>query len=456
MAGTYALTESSVPNYTNTSITCDDAPGVEVTSVTIWLGETKTCTFVNDDDPPSLLLIKHVENGTGGTAVAADWTLSAGAYSVTGSETAVEATDQAGTYALSETSMPGYINTSITCDDAPGEVTSVTIGIGEVKTCTFVNIAMGKTELFKLTDGIETTGTWNFSLFGPGVDATASTPPALLNFGGAWLVPGETYTMCELGIPSGVTAYWTHDVNGNYTKDYPPDVDLPFVGAMTGNLWEVYNPDALVPDDLGNRCVDFTAGIGETVGFIIDNVVPKGDARTPGYWKNWSSCSGGNQFDKALGEFFDGADPRHITLDEILPQWIGALELMGDTTGGTVYDGENDAMCAEAVLVLNSRDQTGNHKNRSSDAAYKLARSLLAYFANKSPVQPAYDCPKAAKAATDAQALLLSVGYIGEGDYLSPKGKVKPEVQADIDEALGLHGILDAYNNNDPLLDCTL
>ena len=139
-AGTYALSETSVSGYTLTSLTCDDAPGTQVTSVTIGLGETKTCTFVNDDDAPSLKLIKHVNNDNGGTADASAWTLSAGANSVTGSETAVEATDQAGTYALSETSVSGYTLTSLTCDDAPGtQVTSVTIGLGETKTCTFVN-----------------------------------------------------------------------------------------------------------------------------------------------------------------------------------------------------------------------------------------------------------------------------------------------------------------------------
>jgi hypothetical protein len=449
------LTESSVPNYTNTSVSCDNGDGPD--TVTIGLGETVTCKFVNDDDPPSLLLRKLVDNGSnpGGTAAPADWTLCADGNCVPGSETAIEATDQAGTYALTESSVAGYLNTSITCDDAPGEVTSVTIGIGEIKTCTFVNIAMGMADLYKLTDGIETTGSWNFSLFGPGVDATASTPPALLNFGGVKLVPGETYTMCELGIPSGVTAVWTHDVNRNGARDYPPDLDLPFVGAMTGNLLEVYNPDAGIPEDNGNRCVDFQVGIGETVSFIIDNQVPKGDARTPGYWKNWSSCSNGNQFDKAAGEFFDGDDPRHITLDEILPQMIGALYLNGDTTGGTVYDGDNNAMCEEAVLVLQSREQTGKHKVLSSDAAYKLARSLLAYYANKSPVQPAYDCPVAAQAAVDAQALLAGVGYIGEGDYLSPKGKVSLAMQALINEALELNGILDDYNNND-IMDCSV
>jgi hypothetical protein len=69
-------------------------------------------------------------------------------------------------------------------------------------------------------------------------------------------------------------------------------------------------------------------------------------------------------------------------------------------------------------------------------------------------VQPAYACPSAAQAAIDAQELLDAVGYMGMGEYLSSKGKVSDSKQAQIDEALELHGILDAYNNNDVSLNC--
>ncbi|MGD8684748.1 MAG: hypothetical protein PVG27_12440, partial [Chloroflexota bacterium] len=78
-------------------------------------------------------------NDNGGTAVASDWTLFADGLSVTGSEAGAEVTDVAGTYALSESALAGYANTSITCDNADGEVTSVTVGLGETVTCTFVN-----------------------------------------------------------------------------------------------------------------------------------------------------------------------------------------------------------------------------------------------------------------------------------------------------------------------------
>ena len=45
---------------------------VQVTSVTVGLGEDVTCTFVNDDDAPSLTLVKEVVNDNGGTAVPSD------------------------------------------------------------------------------------------------------------------------------------------------------------------------------------------------------------------------------------------------------------------------------------------------------------------------------------------------------------------------------------------------
>ena len=39
-------------------------------------GETKTCTVTNDDQPGTLIVIKHVINNDGGTKVAADFSLS--------------------------------------------------------------------------------------------------------------------------------------------------------------------------------------------------------------------------------------------------------------------------------------------------------------------------------------------------------------------------------------------
>jgi len=61
-ADTYSLSESGGPaGYTNTHLTCDDNPGVEVASVTVDLGDSITCTFVNDDVAagPSGATVQH-------------------------------------------------------------------------------------------------------------------------------------------------------------------------------------------------------------------------------------------------------------------------------------------------------------------------------------------------------------------------------------------------------------
>ena len=46
-------------------------------SVALALGESATCTIVNDDIAASLTLVKQVVNDNGGTAAATDWTLTA-------------------------------------------------------------------------------------------------------------------------------------------------------------------------------------------------------------------------------------------------------------------------------------------------------------------------------------------------------------------------------------------
>ena len=131
-AGTYALSESGPAGYTQTSLTCSNSGDAQVSSVTLGLGEDVTCTFVNDDNAPSLTLIKQVTNDNGGTAQPGDWTLTAAGYDA--------ASPDAGTYALSESGPAGYTQTSLTCSNSgDAQVSSVTLGLGEDVTCTFVN-----------------------------------------------------------------------------------------------------------------------------------------------------------------------------------------------------------------------------------------------------------------------------------------------------------------------------
>ena len=193
--GSYDLSESNVPGYTNTSVSCDNGDGPD--TVTIGLGETVTCVFVNNDDPPALLLWKDLIKDNGGTAVESDWTLCADGNCVPGSVTPALATDQAGTYDLSETAVPGYTNTSVSCDNGDGPDT-VTIGLGETVTCKFVNndnpqaLYLWK-DLIKDNGGTAIESDWTLCADGNCVPGSASPELATDQVG--------TYDLSESNVP---------------------------------------------------------------------------------------------------------------------------------------------------------------------------------------------------------------------------------------------------------------
>jgi hypothetical protein len=132
-AGVYTLSESAGPaGYTAGSWSCPGAT-LNGNQVTVPAGQNVTCTINNNDNAPSLTLVKQVINDNGGEAVPGDWNLTASGYDIQSPD--------AGTYNLSETGGPdGYAQTSLTCSNSGNaQVTSVTLGLGENVTCTFVN-----------------------------------------------------------------------------------------------------------------------------------------------------------------------------------------------------------------------------------------------------------------------------------------------------------------------------
>ncbi|PIZ85825.1 hypothetical protein COX94_02015 [Candidatus Nomurabacteria bacterium CG_4_10_14_0_2_um_filter_33_9] len=97
-----------------------------------------TCAVPDPDpDPATLHVIKTVINNNGGTAIASDFTIDVSGTNVSpssfsGSAAGVDVTLDAGSYAVTETSLPGYLQSgSSGC--------SGTIAAGETKTCTMTN-----------------------------------------------------------------------------------------------------------------------------------------------------------------------------------------------------------------------------------------------------------------------------------------------------------------------------
>ena len=130
-AGSYSVDEAAVSGYTKTiGASCAGA---------IANGETKTCTITNDDQPGTLVVIKHVVNNNGGTKVAADFSLTVTATNVqpaatfSGAEApGTTVTLNAGSYSVDEAAVTGYAKTL-------GANCSGVIANGETKTCTVTN-----------------------------------------------------------------------------------------------------------------------------------------------------------------------------------------------------------------------------------------------------------------------------------------------------------------------------
>ena len=365
-------------------------------------GKTFSCVYTNKK--LGKIIIRKFTQPTGGTGFGfTDNVASPNYFSLNHGQSKTFNDVSAGSYWVTEDDpTPGYDLTSVTCDDTDSTTSvanrkaSIALSPGETVTCDFTNVKRGTATVLKTFFGqVDPTKDVTFRLSGNGIGVTDSTygdADGVLDFGGQLLKAGLTYTVCELNMGVSWSASWSLD----------------------GNSITPYNPD--LPEDLGNRCYDFTAKAGGNSAFAVDNTWPMGDARTPGYWKNWNDCTGGGQFEAA-------ARNGNWLLEDFLPQTVGVLPV---------------ASCDVAVAILDMR-ALNNGKKMANDAAYNLARALLAAKLNFAA--GAGVCPAANAAAVEGQALLVGIGFNGVGNYLRPK-------DAPYSTANTLMGILDSYNNN--------
>ncbi len=137
-AGDYLISETSQQVGYSSSFSDDcDANGL----VVVGLSQNKTCIITNNDNAPSLTLIKEIFNDNGGTAMATDWTLSAsGPTSISGTTPVTsDASFDQGEYTLSESTVLGYTASSWVCIGGTQDGNKITLGLGESATCTITN-----------------------------------------------------------------------------------------------------------------------------------------------------------------------------------------------------------------------------------------------------------------------------------------------------------------------------
>ena len=84
----------------------------------------------------------------------------------------------------------------------------------------------------------------------------------------------------------------------------------------------------------------------------MENTFPGGAPRTPGYWKNWNRCTGGNQAETAdkLNNYLGPDEGGVYLLDDLLPQTVGIVDLEA---------------CEDAVNILDTRDLRGKKQTEN-------------------------------------------------------------------------------------------
>jgi len=256
-------------------------------------------------------------------------------------------------------------------------------------------------------------------------------------------LPGLTnvpFVICEMNPGLGANAYTLDSVSITATPFSVFDI-----GGGVGNPVTLTPPLYSANDGGANTgiCFDVLIQPGtQTFEIHADNERP-GGTRTIGYWANWTTCDGkGNQVDVAAKN--GGPDAGFWLLDDVL----GILDI-----------GLADPLnCPSAVDLLkkseiNNPNVIGDGANRANDGAYGMAAQLIAAEANYGA--GAIACPNATTAISRAKTLLNQILFTGNGAYLTPKPGINlSNYSAVRNYALGLAGVLDAYNNLEDVGTC--
>ena len=318
-AGTYALSEQTQAGYTASSWTCSGASSFTGSGVTLAVGNTATCTIINNDIGPALTLVKVVTNNNGGTKTLSDFPLTAaGPVTITGVSGTTSVTNRtvnAGLYALSEQTQAGYTASSWSCTGA-GTLSgsNLTLGLdGAGTTCTITNDDIGPTLTLVKTVTNDDGGTKTLSDF----PLTASGPVTISGVSGTTSVTSRVvsaglYALTEQTQAGYTASSWTCTGNGTQSGS---NISLALAGSATCTINNNDNPAGLTlvkvvtNDNGGTKTLsDFplTASGPETISGVSGTTAVTSrpvDAGTyalseqtqAGYTASSWVCSGGSQ-----------------------------------------------------------------------------------------------------------------------------------------------------------------
>jgi hypothetical protein len=284
-AGAYGISETGgLSGYAQTSVTGDcDALG----SVTLAVGDTKTCTITNDDIAPALHLRKTVVNDNGGTKTVAAFPLTAdgaGANDLSGTSPVDSGAGlKADTFALSETNVAGYSAGPWVCTGGSQSGANITLGLGQDATCTITNDDKpGKIVVIKNAKPANGTFTFN-TTSGVANQGPGSAWPGSFTLTGSTSANGNTksftvdagsYTVQESTQLSWVLT----GIGGSSDPNTPYDCTLTGSGGSTGT------------GDLNTAKTTISIKNGDTVTCVFENT-GNGATRTQGFWATHSQLA---------------------------------------------------------------------------------------------------------------------------------------------------------------------
>lgn len=237
--------------------------------------------------------------------------------------------------------------------------------------------------------------------------------------------PKATIVVKKLTVPSGDPASFSFsgDLSGSIgdggtlSAQVAPGTYTTSEAVPAGwSLTSISCDDPGSSGNLGSATATYSVAAGQTVTCTFTDTKANGTPLTIGYWKNWSSCGGGNGNQSPV-------------LDDVLSK-TGGIALSSVLTIKT---------CPPAVAILD-KSTIDNGKKMSSDPAFNMAAQLLAAklnFANGAKV-----CAAATSAVADGYNLLSAVGFTGLSTWSNTMSAAQKS------SANSIEGILDSYNNN--------
>ena len=344
---TYTVTENTPPGWDLTGIGCvvagenggsQDINGATVT-IDLKEGENVTCTFANTQQQGDLIVIKHVINDDGGTAVAADWTMDITGTNVSSTGFAgeeapgVTVTLDAGAYSVDESGDPSGYTKSLSAD------CSGTIAAGETKTCTITNDDVAPTlklvkEVINLDGGDAGPDDWTLTAISTGGDATRDISTLGGSGGFETVFANAVYDLAE--SPDPLTGYTTGSfscVGGTQSGS-----TITLAEGETGVICTITNDDVAPTLKLVKEVINLDGGDAGPDDWTLTAISTGGDAT-----RDISTLGGSGVFETVFANV--GYD---LSETGLAGYTAGSFSCVGGTLVGstvTLTEGETGVVC---------------------------------------------------------------------------------------------------------------